>query len=189
MNPQAKTTPAPGDSVTDDPSIPVLTERLTLPPLEFDTTLPPELRSGERMAPFEGLTAMPATVAPAPAAPAPAVPPSAEPPPASAVTVIGRTSPPTIKGQPPEPTPAQREAGGHWARIEIELRSSILRDLAQQLPQEVEAIVRSHMNDAIDQLVDRLAAETRLALAASLHEIVEHAVRAELTRLRAKSKG
>jgi len=44
--------------------------------------------------------------------------------------------------------------------------------------------VRSRMNEAIDRLVEQLAAETRLALAASLRDIVDHAVRTELGRLR-----
>jgi hypothetical protein len=40
------------------------------------------------------------------------------------------------------------------------------------------------MNDAIDRLFTQLVAETRLAVAASLREIVDQAVRAELMRLR-----
>ena len=44
------------------------------------------------------------------------------------------------------------------------------------------------MNEAIEQVVTQLAADTRLALAASLREIVEQAVRTELARLRGKKR-
>jgi hypothetical protein len=40
------------------------------------------------------------------------------------------------------------------------------------------------MNDAIERLFTQLVAETRLAVAASLRDIVDQAVRAELSRLR-----
>lgn len=57
-------------------------------------------------------------------------------------------------------------------------------DLAERLPREVESIVRGNMSAAIDMLVDRLSAETRIAVAASLRDIIDHAVKAELERLR-----
>lgn len=83
-------------------------------------------------------------------------------------------------------------SGPHWARLELELRESILRELAERLPRDVEAIVRRHMANALDEaiesattaLVARVAAEARLALASSMREIVDHAVKAELERLR-----
>ncbi|MFN3565184.1 MAG: hypothetical protein ACK4V1_04255 [Burkholderiaceae bacterium] len=136
--------------VEDDASIPVLTERLTLPPLELDFTLPP--------APTVTATPTEAPQTIAPEAPAPA----ASTPPAAA-------------------TP---QAEIPWSSAEIELREAILRDLAERLPTDVEGIVRRQMSAAIDAAVQRLAAEARLALAGSLREIVDRAVRAELERLR-----
>ncbi|MCX8115776.1 MAG: CoA transferase, partial [Burkholderiaceae bacterium] len=65
---------------------------------------------------------------------------------------------------------------------------AILRDLAERLPTDVEGIVRRQMSVAIDAAVQRLAAEARLALASSLREIVDRAVRAELERLRGLKK-
>ena len=134
--------------VEDDASIPVLTERLTLPPLELDFTLPP--------APTVTGTPTEAPQIVAPQAPAASTSPAAAPPPAEIP----------------------------WSSAEIELREAILRDLAERLPTDVEGIVRRQMSAAIDAAVQRLAAEARLALAGSLREIVDRAVRAELERLR-----
>lgn len=143
--------PAP---VEDDASIPVLTERLTLPPLELDFTLPP--------APTVTGTPTEAPLSVAPEAPAPAA------------------ATPPVAAPPPAEVP--------WGRVEIELREAILRDLAERLPTDVEGIVRRQMSVAIDAAVQRLAAEARLALASSLREIVDRAVRAELERLRGLKK-
>jgi hypothetical protein len=150
MNTTARKVGAPAELAPDDASIPVLTERLTLPPLELDTTLPKEI---------------PEEPAPARAAAAPA---AARPTPAASADAS--------------------EPAAHWTRIEVELRASILRTLSDSLPQEVDAIVRSRMNDAIDRMLAQLVAETRLAMAASLRDIVDHAVRTELTRLRAQKR-
>lgn len=134
--------------VEDDFSIPVLTERLTLPPLELDFRLPP--------APTVAGTPTQARPAVAPEPPAPAA--------------------PSLATAAPGQTPLS------WA--DIELREAILRDLAERLPTDVEGIVRRQMSAAIDAAVQRLASEARIALASSLREIVDRAVRAELQRLR-----
>ncbi|GAB4471669.1 MAG: hypothetical protein OHK0044_14940 [Burkholderiaceae bacterium] len=141
--------------VDDDASIPVLTERLTLPPLELDFTLPP--------APTVAGQPTEAPAADAPQAPAPA---------------------PAASAPAAAPPPAEVP----WGRVEIELREAILRDLAERLPTDVEGIVRRQMSVAIDAAVQRLASEARLALASSLREIVDRAVRAELERLRGLKK-
>jgi hypothetical protein len=154
MTESGKTRPPRGTTpVEDDASIPVLTERLTLPPLDLDFTLPPAPTvSGTPTEPRIESGATAAPEAPAPAEPSsPAAPPPAEVP---------------------------------WGRVEIELREAILRDLAERLPTDVEGIVRRQMSVAIDAAVQKLASEARLALASSLREIVDRAVRAELERLR-----
>jgi hypothetical protein len=210
----------------DDASIPLLTERLTLPPLELDTTFPLEPQGPSTSAPTVPLaldTSLPLGLpqpppplrpAPAPARPAPApasaaatVPARPAPAPASAAatvptrpalvpapaaaTVSPRPAPIPAPAQGPATVPAAARAtvpdtasSSHWTRIELELRSSILQAIADALPQHVDNIVRTRMNDAIDRLFTQLVAETRLAVAASLREIVDQAVRAELMRLR-----
>ncbi len=145
-------------ALDDDASIPVLTERLTLPPLELDFTLPPAPTvSG---APTQ---APPATESPAPAA---------------------------AELSAPPPAAASDEPFGQLlsGTDEIELREAILRDLAERLPTDVEAIVRRQMSVAIDAAIQRLAQQVRRALAGSLREIVDRAVRAELQRLRERGK-
>jgi hypothetical protein len=128
----------------DDPSIPVLTERLTLPPLDLnlDFQLPP---------------AAPAT------APAPSPRPS------------------------PPPAAPQTELVASWSEDQaLELRESILLGIARNLPLEVEEILRRHLDAAVEEATRRFASAVRLAIAATLREIVERAVQAELQRLRAQ---
>jgi acyl-CoA reductase-like NAD-dependent aldehyde dehydrogenase len=96
-------------------------------------------------------------------------------------------APPTVPSAAAAAAPIVSPAepgGSHWSRIELALRSSILQAIADALPQHVDNIVRNRMNDAIDRLLTQLVAETRLAVAASLRDIVDQAVRAELARLR-----
>jgi hypothetical protein len=189
MSSSAQKTDAP-----DDASIPVLTERLTLPPLELDTTLPLELppETGARVAAPLALDTSVAKPPPQPAPPRSATPlpldtslPSPPPP--------LRPGPPAASRPAPAAAPVPAAAGtsaaapstsSHWTRIELELRSSILQAIADALPQHIDSIVRSRMSDAIDRMVAQLSAETRLAVAASLRDIVDHAVRTELARLR-----
>jgi hypothetical protein len=207
----------------DDSSIPILTERLTLPPLELDTTLPQEPHAPTTSAPTAplsldtslplpplnlGLPQPPPPLRPVPRAPAPAAPaaapatrPAVAPPaptvparatapaPTSAATVpparaptVSAPSPAVLVGQ----VGAVDSSGTHWSRIELALRSTILQAIADSLPQQIDGIVRNRMNDAIERLFTQLVAETRLAVAASLRDIVDQAVRAELARLRSQ---
>jgi hypothetical protein len=214
---------------SDDPSIPVLTERLTLPPLDLDL----DFRLPERPA-----APLPAAEVPAPMAPA--VPPPPEPgppqpqppalepeqPPASTIApvTIAPLEPieppdtslrvptsllvpkdeeatavsfawPAPAGMPdtrPRPPEAERDGetvSGIWSvRMEDELRELILLEIARRLPTDVEAIVRRQMDGAIEETMRRFAAEVRIALAASLREIVDRAVKAELEKLRAGAR-
>jgi hypothetical protein len=71
----------------------------------------------------------------------------------------------------------------------VELRSSILRAVAEHLPQSIESIVREQLRVPMEQVVARLAAETHAAITSTLRQSVEHAVRTELERLRDASRG
>jgi hypothetical protein len=182
----------------DDTSIPVLTERLTLPPLELDTTLPQEPKARPGGAPLPLDTSLPSNfppkaapapakaAAPAPARPAPApAPAAARPAPAPAPAAARPAPAPAPATAPPARAIAPAESSStHWTRIELELRASILQAIADALPQQIDTIVRSRMSGAIERLMEELVAETRLAVAASLRDIVDQAVRAELARLR-----
>lgn len=187
----------------DDPSIPVLTERLTLPPIEIDFTLPPALtQPPPPLAPQPGLLAPVARqptaepVSPPVAAPASvSAPVPAEPPP-PAVHGLDTMPPQAL---PPAPAPVMAARGvearaqaarpePNWAELEADLRDSILRELSMRLPQNVEHIVREKMQPGIQAAIDRLAAETRVLIAASLRELVDKAVKAEVAAMRARGK-
>jgi len=240
--PPARFPGAPPEPAPDDQSIPLLTERLGLPPLEFDTTLPLIEPTGQAIEPMlEGLTALPDApqpviappqtslagglhpiaalpfppiafpdeAAPAPLAPrrpyvplpqsavaAPALPPAANPPPPApapaTLATTGLAAPAAVPGADlaAEAVATRAAAGGqHWGRIEVELRSSILRQITEQLPQEIDGIVQGRMQQAIDRLLVSLAEEIHLAVTASLADIVERAVRAELDRMRNSNRG
>ncbi len=210
MSPTAHKSTVSPEEAPDDASIPVLTERLTLPPLEFDTSLPMELSLDTSVA--KEATAPAQLPAPAPAQP-PARPPAVAPalelsldttlprqaaaPPArqtaapaaapAPIAAVATTPRPSAASAPPAMATVDA-AASHWSRIELELRSSILLSIVDSLPQQIDAIVRSRMNEAIEQAVTQLAADTRLALAASLREIVDQAVHTELARLRGKKR-
>ena len=193
MNPPNRNSQAdPTDASADDATIPVLTERLGLPPLDFDTTLPvldtiasqtDSQISGDldvpTLPPVEGLPER---------APWPDLAPPQEPPLAQA-----QKPEPEMPAGAAMPTPPQSASdapqGQDWDWVEHALRASILREIAAQLPQEIETIVQARMNAAIERLLVDLAAETRLALAGSLREIIERAVAAELRRLEARTQG
>jgi hypothetical protein len=232
------------EPAADDLSIPILTERLGLPPLEFDTTLPLIETTGQMTEPqLEGLTALPGPNPPAGAAPydaaaalhpiaalpfpafpeemaaAPGLAPLTPAPPAPATlatlsadsavagsggffsatyapAIAPAVAPAPAAFDPrPESSPGvpavERRAtpGQHWGRIEVDLRSSILRQITEQLPREIDAIVQGRMQEAIERLLTNLAEEIHLAVTASLGDIVEHAVRAELDRMRNSNRG
>lgn len=238
--------------VPDDATIPILTERLGLPPLDFDTTLPLiDTTSMSLDTDLEGLTALPdppMAAFPAPMHPVAALPPVTQLPPVTppappAAPVVRAREPaaaraapgqatPTIPPSnvppaPPAPAPAVRVAppatapviaslpitppamplpeltafisataplpagndGRHWDRLEGELRAAVLRQITAQLPREIDAIVQNQMLGAMDRLLAGLADEMRRAVAIGLQDIVEHAVRAELDRLRHSNRG
>ncbi|HEU0204941.1 MAG TPA: hypothetical protein VFR86_31415 [Burkholderiaceae bacterium] len=256
----------PANISPDDPSIPVLTERLTLPPLDLDLdfTLPPLKTPPAQSAPSEPAALEPQTVAPPPlepdepdepeepdkpdkpddvpaeaaplaeepmlpapeepALPAFDLPPAAEagvatlgplpaipadPSPATTTPVAPEpqhelTIPASLRLRPVTHTPvvtvaplpmapplaldalAQEPDAAAAGLDEVELREAILVELANSLPQDVESIVRQQMEVAIDRAIKRFAADVRMAIAASIREILDRAVKAELERRRNK---
>jgi hypothetical protein len=206
MSPTSHKSTVSPEAEPDDTSIPVLTERLTLPPLEFDTSLPMDLSLDTSLAREATAPAQPPPQPPPqPPAPPPAVAPALElsldtalprqtaapartPAAAPAPIAAVAAAPPPSAAPAPSAAASVEAAASHWARIELELRSSILQSIVDSLPRQVDAIVRGRMNEAIEQAVAQLAADTRLALAASLREIVDQAVRTELARLRGKKR-
>ena len=64
------------------------------------------------------------------------------------------------------------------------VRDAVLDDLERSLPGQIESMIRREVSNAIDDAVFRVVAETQDALARALGQVVERAVRDELTRLR-----
>jgi hypothetical protein len=71
-----------------------------------------------------------------------------------------------------------------WDKLELALREAVLRDLSTALPQIIDQIVREKMQPGIQAALDRLAIETRVAIAGSLREIVDRAIKTRLDELR-----
>jgi hypothetical protein len=88
------------------------------------------------------------------------------------------------KPQPDDFDLTAADGGQGIDQLDAELRERILLDLARRLPTEVDTIVRRHLEPAVEEAVRRFTAEVRIALAGSLREIVDRAVKAELERLK-----
>ncbi len=175
--------PPPGNTAAtareDDPSIPVLTEHLEFPPLELDTTLP------SLVPPDDPFLRVPVP---------PSMPGRREPvlhwpdTPAQPATTRPEPEPVPVEAAPlPEPATAPPAAlldDAAWVQIEHTLRDTILQNVAQRLPHEIETTVRSRAQATIDRALESLVAEAQLAIATTLRDVIEHAVRASLERER-----
>jgi hypothetical protein len=174
----------------------------TAPPAPVALATLPKSSSGGTyggFVPVVGAPAIPSSIAaprPTPPAAARASAPAPAPAPPWPPTAASITAPPfALEATPPgaEDRPfVERRANGagpHWSRIEVELRSSILRQITGQLPREIDGIVQGRMQAAIERLLTSLAEEIHLAVTASLGDIVERAVRAELDRMRSSNRG
>lgn len=149
-----------GKAMPDDATIPVLTERLTLPSLDLDISLPQ---------PPPPVVAPPRAPAPARAAP---VPTQAPPPPAP--------SPP-----PPPPPPVEPiSTAPDWERIETQLRESLYRELQPKLAEEIERQIKERLQPTLVRVVTSLVNELRPALDATVREAIARALAVEIARQR-----
>jgi hypothetical protein len=172
-NPLDRLTRPGGRPISDDESIPVLTERLTLPSLDLDISLPnPPPPVAEPPAP-----------APAPA-PNPAVP-------------AARTGPDSTPARHAQPSPApvsiytsavptEPPPEVDWAGIEQAVRDAVLAEVQPALADEAARMLRERLQPAIDRAVLALAAELRQAFEARLRETITRAVANEIARLRGR---
>jgi hypothetical protein len=192
-NPLDRLTRPGGRSISDDESIPVLTERLSLPSLDLDISLP-KTPPGAAPAPSPSASpSPPAAPPPAPPAAAP-TPAAAAPAGATAVTPLApvvaaparssaaRAGPPTVPSYSSTRTPVAAEID--WARIESSLRDAVLRELQPVLADEVARVLRERLQPAVDRALVALTAELRQALDARLRESLARAVASEIERLR-----
>lgn len=175
---------------------PVPPRSAPLPTIPATTAAPPAAAPAARM--YGGATVAPAvpttapTAAAAPSAPrafpapAPAPAPTARPAVAAPAAPAPAAAPPVAPAMPVGPSAADLALR---AQIESELRTAVLRGLAERLPHEIQAAVQAQMAPAIERLIEGLAAEARRAAAASVRDIVDRTLRAELERLRPPTRG
>ena len=189
----------------DDPSIPVLTERLTLPvagakpaavsaaaDAVVDSMVFPKAAPLRKPDPAAGADLS----SPRPALPAFELPPT---PAAASAAVAKPAAAPAIAtpfAQPaaqPSPAPVSASATASSpapvARPDTDaIRNAVLDDLAARLPREIESLMRKQLAGSIEAAVQAastdLAARIRNAAAQSLQNLVEQAVKAEIARLR-----
>jgi hypothetical protein len=187
-------------SPEDDPSIPVLTERLTLPVPGARPASPPPAPMPTAKTP---LTAAPPSTADAvvdsmvfpratPARKPDAALPAFDLPPMPAAapaawpvqpTGMAASAPASVVATPMAP-PALPDADA--------IRNAILDDLAVRLPREIEGLMRRQLAGSIEAAVQAastdMAARIRNAAAQSLQNLVEQSVKAEIARLRTPPK-
>ncbi len=154
----------------DDPSIPVLTERLFLTAEEREAARLPRAVAGERAQPLDdGVVPAPSTVAAAEGRAADA---GGDP----ATAVVHEAS----AGVEAMPVPGAAEATP--PALADELRDAVLSRVAERLPAQIDAALRERMQPAIDQAVAKVGEEARVALRASLADLVDEALRDERAR-------
>lgn len=153
----------------DDPSIPVLTERIFLTAEEREAARLPPPAADEQGQPLDdGIAPAPPTVAAAEARAADA---DGDPP-----TAVVHEASAEVEGVPVIGTAEATRA------LTDDLRDAVLNRIAERLPEQIDAAVRGLMQPAIDQAVAKVGEETRAALRASLADLVDQALREELAR-------
>lgn len=209
-NPLDRLTRPGGRPLSDDESIPVLTERLTLPALDLDISLPkppPPVGAPPPPVPLPPVAApvpAPRPPAPAPAPPPPPPPPARLPPPPPPVVaapppVLPKPVPLPAVSVPPRafaahavpiysspspelPQPAEID----WAQIEQSIREALYRELQPALADEASRLLRERVQPALERVLLAASAELRQALDTRLRETIARTVAAEIERQRAR---
>jgi len=169
-----------GKVLPDDASIPVLTERLTLPSLDLDISLPQP--------------------PPPMVAPAESTPPAPLPAPAPAVVAPQVRSAPTPEAPAPAPTPPPAPFAPSlysaptpvvptidWDKIEAQLRDSLFRELQPQLTAELEKQVRDRLQPTLVRALTALVSDLRPVLDSTVRDTISRAIAAEVERQRSLS--
>lgn len=147
-----------GKVLPDDETIPVLTERLTLPSLELDISLPPGSLPEPDRASAPPPTPEPGEVATAPAS-------------AFAVTT----------SVPAQPTAVPEV---EWATVEEHVRELLLRELQPRLAAELDRQLRERLQPTLVRMLLATVTELRPSIEAAVREAVARAVAAEVARQR-----
>jgi hypothetical protein len=183
--------PAGGSSAMDDPSIPVLTERIFLPAAGADA-----VRAAACLPPApHGEAAMASRPDTEPHVPSAA--PTQEPQQSVAqdqtagATVAADDA--AVEAQPGEQAerpieavvaavPDTAEAAATQGAWVDDLRAAVLQRVAERLPDQVDATVRDLMQPAIDKAITQLSEEAQLAMRIALQDLIEQVLREEIAR-------
>ena len=178
-----------GKVMPDDATIPVLTERLTLPSLDLDISLPqpppPVVRPQVQSPPPP--VAAPSTPKPEASAPEPAPRPAVRPapPPSTLFASVASVAP---VFSPPPPPPVAPAPVIDWEKMEAQLRENLLRELQPQLSAELERQVRERLQPTLVRALTALISDLRPALDTTVRETISRAIAAELERQRSALK-
>lgn len=170
-----------------------------LPPLDFDVTLPPSVHLLEGELPVEppasaSLSPMPQAAAyvAAPEKGFSFAPPSFPLPGQAFLREVVTAAQVQQRAPAPGASESTPVAAEELVLIERRVQAAVMQALSEQLPQEVEGLVRQQVSAAfgaalrelVEPLVARLSEEAQNAIAASLRERVAKALEAELARFK-----
>ena len=176
-----------GKVMPDDATIPVLTERLTLPSLDLDISLPqppPPVVAPAVSAPPPPVAAL-LMPKPEPAAPEAVARPKPAPPPSTLFASVASVAPVFSPAPSAEVAPAPAI---DWEQMEAQLRESLLRELQPQLSAELERQVRDRLQPALVRALTALISDLRPALDTTVRETISRAIASELERQRSALK-
>ena len=177
-----------GKVMPDDATIPVLTERLTLPSLDLDISLPqppPPVVAPAVPSPPPPVAAL-LMPKPEPAAPEAVARPKPAPPPSTLFASVASVAPVFSTAPPAEAAPPPPAID--WEQMEAQLRESLLRELQPQLSAELERQVRDRLQPTLVRALSALISDLRPALDTTVRETISRAIAAELERQRSASK-
>ena len=171
-----------GKVMPDDATIPVLTERLTLPSLDLDISLPqppPPVVAPTVAAPPPAASSLltPKLEAAAPEAP---LRPKPAPPPSTLFASVASVAP--VFSPAPAPDAVAPAPAVDWEKMEAQLRESLLRELQPQLSAELERQVRERLQPTLVRALTALISDLRPALDTTVRETISRAIAAELER-------
>ncbi|HET9024939.1 MAG TPA: hypothetical protein VFN64_10225 [Burkholderiaceae bacterium] len=158
-----------GKVLPDDDTIPVLTERLSLPSLDLDVSLP-ESASPEAATPEEEDAKTTAFPIPTDA-------------PVDVEATLAPTAAPAADAKPPPPAP---EVTIDWVTVEEQAREALLRELQSRLASELDRQLRERLQPTLVRMLLATVTELRPSIEAAVRESVTRAVAAEVARQRSR---
>lgn len=193
-----------GKVLPDDESIPVLTERLSLPSLELDTSLPAGAEAthaadtadtADRADAADAADAMDATEpAESPDEPAAASAEAFGDEAAPPVTVFPAAGSASAAVETPALTPVdasapakeiEADASIDWTQVEEAARDALLHELQSRLSTEIDRQLRERLQPTVVRMLLATVTELRPSIEAAVRESVARVVAAEVARRRA----